>query len=97
MSSVSTTNISGTDNDFDRPSGTGSLCISTQALRTWLLSCCPSGTKPFSRIKKMRDFFPFDCGLTSFVKLLEHPLMCRPYSGLFFMEVAVEMLVCDEG
>ena len=39
----------------------------------------------------MRDFFPFDCGLTSFVKLLEHPLMCRLYSGLFFMEVAVEM------
>jgi hypothetical protein len=36
MSSVST-NISGTDNDFDRPSGTGSFCIATQALRTWLL------------------------------------------------------------
>src|SRR5580704_10027860 len=45
MSSVSTTNISGTDNDFDRPSGTGSFFIATQALRTWLLSCCPSGTK----------------------------------------------------
>ena len=45
MSSVSTTNISGTDNDFDRPSGTGSFSIATQALRTWLLSCCPSGTK----------------------------------------------------
>jgi transposase len=27
-----------------RPSGTGSFCIATQALRTWLLSCCPSRT-----------------------------------------------------
>src|SRR5271165_7225105 len=35
----------GTDNDFDRPSGTGPLCIATQALRAWLLSACPSGTK----------------------------------------------------
>ena len=26
----------GTDNDFDRPSGTGPLCIATQALRAWL-------------------------------------------------------------
>jgi hypothetical protein len=34
-----------TDNDFNRPSGTGPLCIDTQALRTWLLSACPSGTK----------------------------------------------------
>jgi hypothetical protein len=34
-----------TDNDFNRPSGTGPLCIATQALRTWLLSACPSGTK----------------------------------------------------
>jgi hypothetical protein len=31
--------------DFDRPSGTGALCIATQALRAWLLSPCPSGTK----------------------------------------------------
>src|ERR1700726_562900 len=45
MNSVSTTNISGTDHDFDRPSGTGALCIATQALRAWLLSACPSGTK----------------------------------------------------
>ena len=46
MSSVSTTNIFGTDNDFDRPSGTAvSLCIAIQALRAWLLSACPSGTK----------------------------------------------------
>jgi hypothetical protein len=30
---------------FDRPFGTGPLCISTQALRAWLLSGCPSGTK----------------------------------------------------
>ena len=36
--SVSTTNICRTDNDFDRPSGTGSLCIATQALRAWILS-----------------------------------------------------------
>ena len=32
------TNICGTYNDFDRPSGTGSLCIATQALRAWILS-----------------------------------------------------------
>jgi hypothetical protein len=37
--------ISETDNDFGRPSGTGPLYIATQALRTWLLSACPSGTK----------------------------------------------------
>src|ERR1700759_3010515 len=43
MNSVSTTNIS--DHDFDRPSGTGSLYIATQALRAWLRSACPSGTK----------------------------------------------------
>ena len=37
--------IYGTDNDFNRPSGTGPLCIDTQALRAWLRSACPSGTK----------------------------------------------------
>ena len=31
--------------DFDRPSGTEPLCIAPQALRAWLLSACPSGTK----------------------------------------------------
>jgi hypothetical protein len=41
--------ISGTDNAFDRPSGTGPLCISTQALRAWLRSRSPSGTKPFAQ------------------------------------------------
>jgi hypothetical protein len=48
----STTNISetdkGTDNDFDPstvPPGTGALCVATQALRAWLLSASPSGTK----------------------------------------------------
>jgi hypothetical protein len=35
----------GTENDFDRPSGTGPLCIVTQALCAWLRSACPSGTK----------------------------------------------------
>src|SRR5580698_11202169 len=43
--SVSTTNICGTDHDFDRPSGTGSLCIATQALRAsgvWTFSCASS-------------------------------------------------------
>jgi hypothetical protein len=35
----------GTDHAFDRPSGTGPLCIFTQALRAWLLSDYPSGTK----------------------------------------------------
>ena len=30
---------------FDRPSGTAPLFIATQALRAWLLSACPSGTK----------------------------------------------------
>jgi hypothetical protein len=43
--SVSKTNTCGTDHDFDRPSGTGALCIATQALRAWLLSACPSRTK----------------------------------------------------
>jgi hypothetical protein len=33
------------DHDFDRPSGTRPLWIATQALRAWLLSACPSGTK----------------------------------------------------
>src|SRR5271163_3869187 len=37
--------ISGTDHDFDRPSGTGPFCIDTQALRAWLRSACPSGTR----------------------------------------------------
>jgi hypothetical protein len=32
-------------NGINRPSGTGALCIATQALRAWLLSACPSGTK----------------------------------------------------
>ncbi len=50
--SVSTTNICGTDNDFDRPSGTGPLCIATQALRAWLLSACPSGTKAIRPSKR---------------------------------------------
>jgi hypothetical protein len=31
--------------EFNRPSGTGTLCIATQALRAWLRSRCPSGTK----------------------------------------------------
>jgi hypothetical protein len=31
--------------DFDRPSGTESLYVDTQALRAWLLSACPSKTK----------------------------------------------------
>ena len=37
--------ICGTDHDFDRPSGTGPFCIDIQALRAWLRSACPSGTK----------------------------------------------------
>ena len=45
MSSVSTTNICRTDNDFDRPLRTEALSIVTQALRARLLSACPSGTK----------------------------------------------------
>ena len=53
MSSVSTTNICGTDNDFDRPSGTGPLCIATQALRAWLLAACPSGTKAIHPSKRL--------------------------------------------
>src|SRR5271166_6674125 len=47
----------GTDNDFDRPSGTGSFCIATQALRTWLLSCCPSGTKYAEAAKSSVETF----------------------------------------
>ena len=35
----------GTDHDFDRPSGTEPVYVDTQALRAWLLSACPSGTK----------------------------------------------------
>jgi hypothetical protein len=45
-------NICGTDNDFDRPSGTGPLCIATQALRAWLRSACPSGTKAIRPSKR---------------------------------------------
>jgi hypothetical protein len=30
---------------FGRLSGTGALCTAIQALRAWLLSACPSGTK----------------------------------------------------
>ena len=40
--------LNGTDNDFSRPSGTGPLYVDTQALRAWLLSTCPSGTKSHS-------------------------------------------------
>jgi hypothetical protein len=46
MNSVSTTN------DFDRPSGTGALCIGTQALRAWLVQASgleeahPRGERP---------------------------------------------------
>jgi hypothetical protein len=53
MSSVSTTKICRTDNDFGRPSGTGPLCVATQALRICLASCPnPSRRRryrPFSR------------------------------------------------
>jgi hypothetical protein len=45
-------NICGTDNDFDRPSGTGPLCIATRALRAWLRSACPSGTKAIRPSKR---------------------------------------------
>ena len=31
----------------------GSLCISTQALRAWLLSSCPSGTKTIRPAKRL--------------------------------------------
>jgi hypothetical protein len=33
------------------PPGRDPLCIGTQALRAWLRSACPSGTKPFSHRK----------------------------------------------
>src|SRR5450631_2133595 len=41
---VSTTNFSGTGKDSAVPLGRA-LWIATQALRAWLLSACPSGTK----------------------------------------------------
>ena len=41
---VSTTNFSGTGKDSAVPLD-GALWIATQALRAWLLSACPSGTK----------------------------------------------------
>src|ERR1700722_2091412 len=45
--SVSTTNISGTDNDFNRPSGTETLCIASQALRACRrLAPCPNPSRP---------------------------------------------------
>jgi hypothetical protein len=39
---------------FNRPAGTGSILFIVQALRVWLLSCCPSGTKiqPQSELAK---------------------------------------------
>jgi hypothetical protein len=57
MSSVATTNICGTDHDFDRPSGTGPLCFDgTQALRAWLRSACPSGTKSHSPVEAAYNY-----------------------------------------
>jgi hypothetical protein len=35
------------------PPGTGPLCIATQALRAWLLSACPSGTKAIRLSKRL--------------------------------------------
>jgi hypothetical protein len=35
------------------PPGRGSFCITTQALRAWLLSCCPSGTKSIRPSKRL--------------------------------------------
>jgi hypothetical protein len=55
--SGSTTVISRTDHGFDRPSGTGPLCIFTQALRARLLSCCPSGTKTIRPSKRLAATF----------------------------------------
>jgi hypothetical protein len=63
MSSVSITNISGTDNDFDRPSATGPLCMAnpgTSCLATIVLSLRDENHSPieapriklaFSRLK----------------------------------------------
>src|ERR1700722_5856287 len=39
------------------PSGTGSLCISTQALRAWLQSACPSGTKAIRPSQRLTIIF----------------------------------------
>jgi len=38
---------------FNRPPGTGPLCISTQAFRASLLSGCPSGTKTIRPSKRL--------------------------------------------
>jgi hypothetical protein len=43
----------GTDNDFNRLSGTGPLCIAMQARGAWLLSACPSGTKTILPSKRL--------------------------------------------
>ena len=42
---------------FGRPSGTEPLYVDTQALRAWLLSTCPSGTKAMQFL-----FAPFSPG-----------------------------------
>ena len=53
MNFVSATNISGIDNDFDRPLRDGVLSIASQARRAWLLSACPSGTKAIRLSKRL--------------------------------------------
>ena len=45
----------------------------------------------------MRDFFPLDGGLASFVKLAEHPFVSRLDFGIFFTELPMKMLACNEG
>jgi hypothetical protein len=51
----SRTNISGTDNAFGRPSGTGFSESATQALRAWLRSARPAGTKAIRPPKGLAD------------------------------------------
>jgi hypothetical protein len=44
------------ETEFNRPAGTGLFSSCRQALRAWLLSCCPSGTRyilPFEDLIKL--------------------------------------------
>jgi hypothetical protein len=41
---------------FNRPAGTKLYSSRFQALRAWLLSCCPSGTKTITKKSRRREF-----------------------------------------
>src|SRR5450631_2352283 len=77
---VSTTNFSGTGKDSAVPLD-GALWIATQALRAWLLSACPSGTKGIglSRASHQVSAYGRDALPTS---RIGRPASPRPFCGI---------------